>query len=195
MPIDSIRVISNVSSGRTGISLAEEADRRGASVTLMLGPVGDIKTRNGIKLLRFRFFDELKKILNRQLSGKRFDIIIHLAAVSDFKVAGAIKGKIPSGRRMALKLEPAEKLSDIIRKKAKGALLVIFKLEAGVSSRELVKRARAAMERCSADMVVANMFRGLRYAAFIISGEKIYTVNRREGMAKILFKAIEQVRE
>lgn len=192
VPIDKIRVISNVSSGRTGILLAKEAARQGGSVTLLLGPVGDVNIGRRIDLIRFRFFDDLKKALQRQLSGNRFDAIIHLAAVSDFRPVKTGRSKISSGRALRLKLVPTEKLSGIIRKRARMSFLVIFKLEAGTSRHELIKRAKKAMQACSADMVVANMFKGLRYIAYVIVGRHIYSVSRKENLPRVLLRAIEE---
>jgi len=192
VPIDRIRVISNISSGRMGILLANEAYRRGMEVVLMLGPVGEVRVARGVNLLRFRFFDDFKKLLDRYLKLRYFDVIIHLAAVSDFRVSYVRKGKIPSDRSLKLTLRPTEKLANFIRKKAKKSFLVIFKFEAGVSKAELIRRAKAAMEKCSAQMVVANMFRGLRYIAFVIGGSRIYTVNSKEKLAGVLFRAIQE---
>jgi phosphopantothenoylcysteine decarboxylase/phosphopantothenate--cysteine ligase len=69
VPIDKVRVISNIASGETGILLAKEADRLGLDVTLILGPIGSrFKKTIGVK--RFHHFDELHGLIKRELKNK-----------------------------------------------------------------------------------------------------------------------------
>jgi phosphopantothenoylcysteine decarboxylase/phosphopantothenate--cysteine ligase len=71
VPIDSVRVISNIATGETGILLAQEAVRRGFGVTLLLGPCDCCCIGQGFKVVRFRFFDELRQRLKEELSSKK----------------------------------------------------------------------------------------------------------------------------
>ena len=66
VPVDSVRVISNTASGETGILLARQLRRIGAKPTLILGPGHDCCIDKNLNLKRFRFFDELKKIITRE---------------------------------------------------------------------------------------------------------------------------------
>src|SRR5436305_11195962 len=50
-PIDSVRFVGNRSSGRMGVAVAEEAQRRGASVTLIVANVS-VPVADGIELVR-----------------------------------------------------------------------------------------------------------------------------------------------
>ena len=82
VPIDSVRVISNIATGQTGISLANQFSSLGAKVTLLLGPqANSIQINNDIKVINFKFFDELKQLLAKELKSKQLDLIIHSAAV------------------------------------------------------------------------------------------------------------------
>src|SRR3989339_761291 len=78
--IDPVRVITNKSSGKMGIYIAEEAAEMGASVTLIRGKT-EIEPKGNIKDVKIEsvgeLFDEIKKNI------KKNDIIIHAAAVSD----------------------------------------------------------------------------------------------------------------
>ncbi len=82
VPIDAVRVISNTATGRTGIEIARRFARGGAEVTLLLGPVSLVhsprSTVHSIKIIRFRYFDELKKLLSGLLKKKKYDIIKQL---------------------------------------------------------------------------------------------------------------------
>ncbi|MFH1413790.1 MAG: phosphopantothenoylcysteine decarboxylase [Candidatus Omnitrophota bacterium] len=183
VPVDSIRVISNIATGQTGIALAEAAKRTGSKVTLILGPVYSDYQRAAVRILRFRYFNDLKKIIAEELSSRKYDLIIHSAAVSDFSAAG-YKGKISSDKNHKLILKPLPKIVKVIRRLAPKAKLVIFKLESGVSESTLIQRARRSQVQVRADIVVANMINP--YRAFIIDKEgktlrvrnKVELVNR-----------------
>ena len=145
-----------------------------------------------IKIIRFRFFDELKNAIKNELKKKKFDLAIHCAAVSDFKPVSSYKGKIKSGiKSLNLKLIRTEKLVKIFKKIQPKIKLVIFKLELGVSKSILLKRALAAKKEYNADIAVANTFIGSRYKAFILDKEgKIFCANNKALMAKKLVDLI-----
>ena len=123
--LDAVRVISNIASGKTGLYLAEEARRQGAEVTLILGPVCQCGVDKSVNIIHFKFFDDLKSSLMKQLRGKKYDIIIHSAAVSDFKAQYKLRGKFNSDRAHNLKLVPLEKLVVLIRRLVPKAKLVM----------------------------------------------------------------------
>ncbi len=184
--IDSVRVISNIATGETGILLAEKLQRLGAKVTLVLGPVGACCLNRKINLVRFRFFNELRDIINKELRSKRYDAVIHSAAVSDFKPKQAIKGKIDSKKLYNLRLLPLPKISRDIRRLASKAKIIIFKLESGISGETLIKRAKATQAKVNADFIVANRLNP--YCAFIINraGKTISARNKSELVNKLL---------
>ena len=126
-----------------------------------------------IKLLHFNFFDELRKILKKELCSKKYDIIIHSAAVSDFRPGESIKGKLDSDATYNLRLVPLPKIIRDIRNFASTAKLVMFKLETGISDKNLIKRARESYRTYRADLVVANRLFP-KYKAFILDGKNIY---------------------
>ena len=102
-PIDDVRVISNISSGEMGHLIAEAFRKQKAEVTVIEGPVTHALTDKKVKVIKYRFFDELANVLKKELL-KKYDIIIHAAAVSDFKVVGASGKKIASDRNVTLRL-------------------------------------------------------------------------------------------
>lgn len=173
VPIDSVRVISNIASGETGILLAEKLIKEQAKVTLVLGPVGSRRIDRRIRLVSFRFFDELRARLKKELSSKKYDIVIHSAAVSDFKPEQPVKGKFNSGKAYNLRLIPLPKIVTEIRSRAPYAKLVLFKLESGISARLLIERARAALADAHGDLAVANRVIP-QYKAYVLDEEKIY---------------------
>lgn len=96
-PIDRVRCITNIFSGKTGASLALEAYLQGHTVTLLtshpeaireLPKCPDSFDDNLWSLWNFRTFDDLAKLMEMQIPGKSLDVIIHCAAVSDYAVSG-----------------------------------------------------------------------------------------------------------
>ena len=218
MAIDKVRVISNIASGETGILLAEGLAREGAKVTLILGPGesmsfpapafagvtgesmyldsrfrGNDKNRiqnSKVKIIRFSFFEELRQALKKELKASRYDLIIHSAAVSDFKPAESIRGKIKSGQDYNLRLTPLPKIADEIRGLAPAAHLVLFKLEFGIPDQELILRARKTLTASRADLIVANRIEP-RYKAYILGAKRIYSrAGSKQEMAEKLITAL-----
>lgn len=148
--IDPVRVITNKSSGKMGIYLAEEAAKMGANVTLIRGRT-EVEPFGKMDDVKVGSVAEMQKAIRNRLKDN--DMIIHAAAVSDFTVDG-VKGKIRSGKAMVLRLKPTVKLIDEF-KKVNGKIMVVgFKAEYGVSRKELVDSAKKLLK--SADLVVAN---------------------------------------
>lgn len=192
--IDSVRIISNTASGATGILLAEKLDSLGARVTLLLGPTDICCLNSGIRLLRFRFFDELKLLLKRELTAKRYDFAIHTAAVSDYKPALICQGKIRSGlKELSIKLVPTPKIISLFKEIQPDIFLVGFKFEPKASKISLIKKARQLIYNTQADLVVANTLNSERYLAYLITGNKqsgpIFT---KKGMVNNLTKIFKE---
>lgn len=154
--IDPIRVLTSRSTGRMGEELAREAYRRGADVTVV--------HRSRLKLPGIRevfadSLDDMKKAVLAELEAG-YDIYVSAAAISDFTIVPAAE-KLGSGAPVTLRLEPAEKLLDRVRRDFPGVFVVAFKAET-VGGDALVERAAKAMERTGANLVVANNFGGIR---------------------------------
>jgi phosphopantothenoylcysteine decarboxylase/phosphopantothenate--cysteine ligase len=184
--IDSVRVISNIATGETGILLAEKLVKEGARVTLLLGPVGACCIDRRIRVINFKFFDELRNCLKKELRVRIYDIVIHNAAVSDFKAERQARGKLTSGKSYTLKLSPLPKLAKEIKVLNPKAKLVIFKLESVSSDKALIQRAKLAKVKLKADLTVANRINP--YRAFIIdrTDKVISTKSKKELVDKLI---------
>ncbi len=190
VPIDAVRVISNIATGETGILLAQKLQKLGARITLLIGPVGTCRLNNKIKIIRFKFFDELRDIINKELRAKKDDVVIHSAAVSDFKPRHYLNSKLSSDKIYNLKLVPLPKIVRDIRYRAPKAKLVMFKLENGIPDNILIRRARESLLAYRADLVVANEIHP-DYKAFILDKEKVYSqINSRKRLVKKIIKLI-----
>jgi len=154
-PIDPVRVITNQSTGKTGILLASELISAGAKVTLVYGP-GITEPPKGVKIISVKTVNEMFDAVKKQLKSKKFDIVILSAAAADYTVK-ANKSKIKSTEKhIVIKLQKAPKIIDQIKKIQKNVFLVGFKAESNVSKKVLVDSAIRKLRDSSADMIVAN---------------------------------------
>lgn len=187
VPIDRVRILTNIFTGRTGFSIATEAARQGAKVTLALGP-GRLQVKKNtanLKIISFRYFDELHKLIEKEISKKTYDVFIHSAAVSDYKPLKPRSGKIKSNKqRLTITLVPTIKIINQIRKYDPKVVLVKFKLEVNKTKAELLKIAEKSMRHSNADFIVANDLRELneKHKAFILDrfGNKFEVSGRKE---------------
>ncbi len=143
--IDPIRILTTRSSGRTGQTIAYEAFRRHADVTIVHS--GHVHTINQICIesaaqMIDAVLDELKK---------GYDIFINTAALSDYTVDRQ-KEKIKSGQELCLTLKHVPKLTNLVRANYPGLFIVCFKAETQTNPDELIACARSI----PVDLVVAN---------------------------------------
>ena len=190
VPLDKVRVIGNIASGETGILLAQRLERLGVKVTLLLGPVELCCFNNKIRLIRFRFFDELKNLIKRELTSKQYDIVIHSAAVSDYKPKSFYRRKVQSGiKQWSIDLVPTPKIIDMVKKIDPSLFLIGFKFEPKPNKAYLLNQAKVLLKHSGADLVVANTIYNTHYSAYIISPEKVSGVFRSKNkLATALIK-------
>jgi phosphopantothenoylcysteine synthetase/decarboxylase len=200
IPIDTVRVITNIFKGKIGVTIAESASLAGAKVTLLLGPSFDASSLTplpNLEVIRFKFFDDLDRLITKCLSGEKFDAVIHSAAVSDFRLSDVKSGKIKSNvDELILKLVPTKKLVDYIKKLNPETFLVKFKLEVDISDSDLQKVALKSLKESSADLVVANIYnpKFTDHEAYIIDsgGKSVKAVGRNVIAETILRKIYER---
>ncbi|MEN8194117.1 MAG: bifunctional phosphopantothenoylcysteine decarboxylase/phosphopantothenate--cysteine ligase CoaBC [Bacteroidota bacterium] len=85
--IDGMRSISNVSSGRTAVTIAEHFYLNGDDVTLLLSESA-VKPQYGLNIIPFTSFESLHSNLKSELVANKYDVVIHAAAVSDYSPVG-----------------------------------------------------------------------------------------------------------
>jgi len=193
VPIDNVRVISNIATGKTGILLAQNLQDLGAKVTLVLGPAESCCLNKQIRLIRFRFFEDLRKIISAELKSKKYNILIHSAAVSDYRPKVKHNRKISSNlKQWRLNLVPTVKIIDLIRKLDASLYLVGFKFEPQAKDSFLLAQARNLRKRVKANLVVANTIdKKDRYRAYVINqGRRYGPISNREGLVRRLIKII-----
>lgn len=200
VPIDSVRIMTNIFKGTLGIKIAQECARRGAIVTLLLGPTAVSLPEETplITIDRFKFFDELYQKMERLVSGKQFDAVFHSAAVADYLPKKIYQGKIKSGKEsLAIEFQPTVKIVDLIKRWDPDIFLVKFKLEVGLDRESLIDKAYQSMLDSKAELIVANDFNDISesaHAAYIIDAEKkITSCDSKDDIAKKLVATISRV--
>lgn len=152
--IDSVRFISNASSGQMGCAVAAAALATGHTVTLLAGPgVGDIPA--GATVERFVSVDDLKSAVGRYFDA--CDVLVMTAAVGDFRVDHPADRKLSrKAGPLTLQLIPTEDiLAGIASQKRPGQRIVAFAVEDG-SPEEIETKARREMHAKGADLCVVN---------------------------------------
>lgn len=153
--IDPARFIGNRSSGKMGAALAAAAQRRGADVTLLLGPTA-IAPPVGVTVVAIESAAQLQTALTA--AAKQADVIIMAAAVADYRPAAPAAHKLKRGQlgaktELALVANP-DLLADL--GKRRGAkptpLLVGFAAE----TQDVVANAKAKLAAKGCDLIVAN---------------------------------------
>jgi phosphopantothenoylcysteine decarboxylase/phosphopantothenate--cysteine ligase len=153
--IDPIRVMTNLSSGKMGIAIAQEAQRMGANVTLVYGH-GTLNPATG-KIVRVNTGEEMYKAVVSELSSKRHDIAVMAAAVADFAPAKKSDKKIDTKLgKMELSLVATRKIIDEVKNNSKDTFLVAFKADYCVSDSILIEKAYRKLKESDADIIVAN---------------------------------------
>jgi phosphopantothenoylcysteine decarboxylase/phosphopantothenate--cysteine ligase len=196
--IDPVRFIGNYSSGKMGFALAEECAERGASVTLIAGPVQLKTTHPNIHRINVESASEMY-----DLSIKLFpdqDIAILSAAVADFTPETSASQKLKrEGDGLTLKLKPTQDIAASLGKtKRKEQLVIGFALE----TENETENARLKLQRKQLDFIVLNSLRNPQ-AGFKLDTNQItiidkdgltteFSVKDKRDVAKDIIDAIEK---
>lgn len=149
--VDPVRFLSNRSSGKMGVAIAEAAWRRGARVTLVCGPL-HVVPAPGPEVVPVETTEEMRDAIVRRLGATQ--VLIMAAAPADFRPDQVADEKIKKAAAPeAIVLAPTP---DILRStmdaRAPGTIVVGFALE----TERLLEHARGKLAAKGLDLVVAN---------------------------------------
>src|SRR5437764_11226315 len=94
VPIDRVRCLTNIFTGRTGAGIAWHAHERGHTVTLLtshpevVAEMHPTTPTGRWAVQRYQTFEDLQQLMEAALHGGDRDVLIHCAAVSDYQAAG-----------------------------------------------------------------------------------------------------------
>ncbi len=176
VPIDDVRVISNISTGELGQTLARKSQGLGADVTMLEGPVEKRLALEGVTIKPFKYYSELMTLLRDELSRNdvRYDAIFHAAAVSDYTIQNPSTTKMKSDEpTIQLDLIPLPKLIRSIRKLAPKSLIIGFKLESDMNEELAVSSTTKLFSDAYCDLVLANTLKEQNYLGYVVENQTI----------------------
>ncbi len=153
--IDPVRYITNHSTGKMGYALAKAAMERGASVTLVSGPVA-LKPPMFIDVVNIRSAAEMAEAVKSR--ADECDIIIKSAAVADYRPTTVATEKIKKkdGEHSSIELERTEDiLSYLGEHKRDNQFICGFSME----TENMLENSKAKLKKKNVDMIVANNLR------------------------------------
>ena len=149
-PIDPVRGITNLSSGKTGYALAQAAWEAGAQVTLVSGQTALTPPPN-VRVIQVSTAQEMHDAVMREV--KKMDIFIGVAAVADYRVAQIAKQKLKKTKsNLTLTLELNPDILATVAALPKAPFCVGFAAE----TEKLVEHAQAKRARKKIPLIIAN---------------------------------------
>ena len=150
-PLDAVRYVGNRSSGRMGVALAAEAERRGADVTLLAANLA-VAAPERVTVIETPTAADLER---EALTRADADVVVMAAAVADYRPSAPSPDKRPKGgATWSIDLEPtADVLAALGASRRPGQVLVGFAADSGNGG---IERAREKRLAKNADLFVFN---------------------------------------
>ena len=159
--IDSVRILTNLSSGKMGLNIAQQCLDKCFNVTFVYGQGSlNIPDDPRMNIIRIKTTEEMLKVVKERILNEKQHIIFHVAAVADFSILHSSK-KMPNkidtrNGTKTIKLVPTTKIVDALKELDKKIFLVAFKTEYDISKDLLIKKAIDKLKECNGDLIVAN---------------------------------------
>jgi phosphopantothenoylcysteine decarboxylase/phosphopantothenate--cysteine ligase len=185
--IDPVRFISNHSTGKMGIALADAAALMGAEVELVLGPVDILPSHPSIKVTNIvSAADMARECLSKFANA---DIAILAAAISDFTPENVPGNKIKRGDTdLVIRLRPTKDVAaELGRSKSERQLVVGFALE----TENEIENAIGKLKRKNLDLIVLNSLRD-KGAGFGFDTNLITLIDSNNNIDKFELKSKEE---
>ncbi len=192
-PVDAMRFISANSSGRSSAAIAEELP----GSTFMGSPEAVLRAPPSATCETFSTTTDLMERMNTWVSANPGGVIVHAAAVGDYRVAEPSAGKLPSGQEeLVLRLVRTPKIADHIRGWDPSCRLVTFKAappETG--SEELLRICRAQLARTRSVLVVGNVIGRLSSTTTLVDADDSEHFDDRRAAFRALGARLRSLRE
>ena len=192
-PLDPVRVLTNRSSGRMGVALAEAARDRGAEVALVAGAMS-VEAPRGVRVVTVATAADMERAVMDE--ARRADVVLMAAAVADYRPARIVREKIKRGSaRVTLTLEPnPDILARAAARRRPGQVFVGFALETSHG----LRRAREKLAQKGLDLVVLNapresIGRGTNHVTLVEPrvSRRLPELPKREVAERVLDRAVE----
>ncbi len=128
-PIDAVRYLGNLSTGKQGYALARAAAARGAEVTLVAAN-SEIADIDGIETIHVQTAAQMLEALERKFTNT--DLLVMSAAVADFRPSFSSTKKIDKSDLTSLTLvENPDLLKSLVAKRSHGQIIIGFAAQTG----------------------------------------------------------------
>jgi phosphopantothenoylcysteine decarboxylase / phosphopantothenate---cysteine ligase len=171
-PIDAVRYITNRSSGKMGVALAEAVQDRGGKVLLIAGNIS-VKYPDVSSIIKVKTTVEMLEAVKIEMA--KADIIIKAAAPSDYRIEEIFLQKIKA-ERLSLNLVKNPDIAKYVGKNKDRKILVVFAAE----TNDLLENASVKLKEKNADIIVANDV--TKEGAGFGSDTNIATIIRKDGV-------------
>jgi phosphopantothenoylcysteine decarboxylase/phosphopantothenate--cysteine ligase len=187
-PIDPVRYISNFSTGKMGIALADECARRGAAVTLVKGPTQVRPGHDNIKVVEVATAAEMYDACTQYFGES--DVIIFAAAVADYtpKYPASTKIKKKEDDFMLELVKTKDIAYELGKVKNPGQISVGFALETDNEMANAISK----LEKKNFDMIVLNSLQDAG-AGFQHNTNKVTIVDKSGNVVKFDLKSKTEV--
>lgn len=175
--IDSVRFISNFSSGKMGMALADEAYNQGAEVVL----ISTVVVNKPYRVINVNSALEMQKAVEKEFKGA--DCLIMAAAVADYRAKKIVQNKLKktSAEEISIDLiKNPDILKEICLKKRKNQLIIGFCAE----SEDVLKYAKEKIQTKGCDFLIANDI-SRSDIGFSSDYNEVYVVDRKLNIEKI----------
>ena len=195
--MDPVRFITNHSTGKMGYAIAAQAEKRGAEVTLVTGPV-ELEIPSGVTGVPVTTAEEMYQAVTGRAAGQ--DMIIKAAAVADYrpKQVNEQKTKKQDGSLMIELERTKDILAELGRTKREDQCICGFSME----TEHVLENSRKKLEKKNADMIAANSLResgagfgtGTNHLVLITAdGEEDLGMRPKEECADLLLDRLHEI--
>jgi phosphopantothenoylcysteine decarboxylase / phosphopantothenate---cysteine ligase len=195
--IDSVRILTNLSSGKMGLNIAQQCLDKAFNVTLIYGHgTLNIPDDPRMNIMRVKTTEEMFNAVRERIMRGKQHVVFHAAAVADFALSHSSKNRsykmdTRSGTK-TLKLVPTAKIVDRLKEFDKKIFLVAFKADYGISEELLIKKAFDKLRECNGDLIVANDVsrRGCNFGS---DTNEVYIIDREKNIIHVPLKSKREI--
>ncbi|MHA1732270.1 MAG: bifunctional phosphopantothenoylcysteine decarboxylase/phosphopantothenate--cysteine ligase CoaBC [Promethearchaeota archaeon] len=185
--IDEVRFISNPSSGKMGMAIAEEILARGGKVTIINGK-SLAKSPLGARVINAITTQDFYDRMVEELEREHYDFFISAAAISDYTPRERIREKISSDfPTLCVDLVKTPKIISKAREISEKLFIVAFKAEVNQEEDALIERAFNRLASAGTDLIVANDV-GRERRGFETTTNEVYIIDRERNVTHVPLK-------
>ncbi|MBN2532213.1 MAG: bifunctional phosphopantothenoylcysteine decarboxylase/phosphopantothenate--cysteine ligase CoaBC [Spirochaetales bacterium] len=191
--IDPVRVLTNNSTGKMGMAVAEKAVQMGGDVTVVYGK-GTARRPSGCRIIDVETAVQMNEAIMKELKKKKYDLVILSAAIADFRPKEKSNEKISTHTHseLTLTLVPNPKILDTVKKVSPGSFIVAFRALYHLAQVELIDNAYTRMLKADADLIAVNDV-SKADTGFESDTNELFVVNRKKEVKQIPLASKQEV--